>query len=55
MSTHPDYGYDATAYDYKMYFVGTESAFQDGGYMEGCIVSVEKLVRELKKEVKSEA
>ena len=45
MSTHPDYGYDATAYDNKMYFLGTESAFQDGGYLEGCIISVEKLVK----------
>ena len=47
ISEHPNYGYEATAYDKKVHFVGTESAFQDSGYLEGCIVSVEKLVKEL--------
>ena len=48
MSSHPEYGYKAAAYDNKMHFVGTESAFHDGGYLEGCIVSMEKLLKTLK-------
>lgn len=47
MSTHPNYGYESNAYDGKLQFSGTESAFQDGGYLEGCIISVEKLVKDL--------
>jgi len=48
MSTHPDYGYDAKAYSNSLLFTGTESAFQDGGYLEGCVVVVENIVNKLK-------
>ena len=47
MSTRPNYGYDTNIYDNKLQFVGTESAFEDGGYLEGCIVSVESLVKKI--------
>ena len=47
MSTHPDYGYDVSAYDGKLLFIGTESAFKDGGYLEGCIVAIENLVKKM--------
>jgi len=48
MTTHPNYGHNSTAYNDTLIFMGTESAFQDGGYLEGCIVSVKKLVEDLK-------
>lgn len=47
MSAHPDYGHDAKAYNNKLLFTGTESAFQDGGYLEGCVVAVESLVKKV--------
>jgi len=48
MASHPDYGFDAKAYDNRLLFSGTESAFQDGGYLEGCIVTIQKLVEKIK-------
>lgn len=47
MAAHPNYGYEANAYDNRLLFTGTESAFQDGGYLEGCIVAVENLVKKI--------
>lgn len=36
---HPAYGLDASHFDGKLIFSGTESAFSEGGYLEGAIVS----------------
>jgi len=47
MSAHPQYGFEASIFGNKLHFLGTESAFQDGGYLEGCIISVKKLVKAL--------
>ena len=34
---HPNYGFDVSHFDGKLIFSGTESAFQEGGYLEGAI------------------
>ncbi len=47
LATHPNYGFDASIYDNRLLFTGTESAFHDGGYLEGCIVSVSRVVEVL--------
>ena len=36
---HPSYGFDATHFNGKLIFSGTESAFNEGGYLEGAINS----------------
>ena len=45
MSSHPDYGYDEQAYGNRLLFTGTESAFQEGGYLEGCVVAANNIVK----------
>jgi len=47
MATHPNYGHDCNAYDERLLFCGTEAAFQEGGYLEGCVVSVDKLLKSI--------
>ncbi len=37
LQEHPSYGFDATHFDKKMIFSSTESAFREGGYLEGAI------------------
>ena len=39
LQEHPSYGFDATHFDKKMIFSGTESAFREGGYLEGAIIA----------------
>ena len=48
MASHPNYGHKSSAYDDRLLFTGTEAALQDGGYLEGCVVSVKKLLEGLK-------
>ena len=36
---HPSYGLDVTHFDKRMIFSGTESAFREGGYLEGAITA----------------
>ncbi|MCW8821086.1 MAG: FAD-dependent oxidoreductase [Sulfurovum sp.] len=36
---HPSYGFNATYFTGKLIFSGTESAFEEGGYLEGAIAS----------------
>ena len=33
------YGYNLSLYDDKIHFVGTESSYKEGGYLEGAILS----------------
>ncbi len=47
MATHPNYGFDVNAYDDRLIFCGTESAFEDGGYLEGCIVSAKEVITKI--------
>jgi monoamine oxidase len=37
LSQYPSYGYDASHFEGKLIFSGTESAFQEGGYLEGAV------------------
>ena len=37
LKEHPIYGFDASHFDEKLIFSGTESAFNEGGYLEGAI------------------
>ena len=34
---HPNYGFDVTHFEDRLIFSGTESAFQEGGYLEGAL------------------
>ena len=34
---HPNYGFDVTHFDGRLIFSGTESAFKEGGYLEGAL------------------
>jgi len=43
LSVHPNYGYDIKVYDNKLIFSGTEASFQEGGYLEGSICSINKI------------
>lgn len=45
LNEHPTYGLDTTHFEDKMYFLGTETAYQEGGYLEGAI----RAAREVKK------
>lgn len=42
LSSHPTYGLSAPVYDNRLIFIGTETAFSEGGYLEGAIRSVEE-------------
>ena len=44
---HPSYGFDVTHFDKKMIFSGTESAFREGGYLEGAITSARYVAKML--------
>jgi monoamine oxidase len=39
LQEHPSYGFDATHFDGKLVFSGTESTFGEGGYLEGAMAS----------------
>ena len=41
------YGYDLSLYDKKVYFAGTEASFENGGYLEGALLSAIKISKEL--------
>lgn len=44
---HPSYGFSATHFNDQLIFSGTESAFREGGYLEGAITAakhVEKII-----------
>ncbi len=47
LSAHPNYGHTVTAYDGRLLFMGTESSFEEGGYLEGGVVSAERVARQL--------
>ncbi len=47
LQEHPSYGFDATHFEGKVIFSGTESAFREGGYLEGAITSAMVLASNL--------
>ena len=49
LSQHPFYGFKASHFEEKLIFSGTESAFKEGGYLEGAVNAaayMEKLLKE---------
>lgn len=46
LKEHPSYGFDVNHFDGKLIFSGTESAFHEGGYLEGAI-NAAKRVKEI--------
>ena len=44
---HPSYGFSATHFDDRLVFSGTESAFGEGGYLEGAVTSALDLLKNL--------
>ena len=49
LSTHPEYGHTCSHFKNKLYFIGTESSFDNGGYLEGAVVSAKSVIEKLKK------
>lgn len=47
LSSHPNYGYALSCFDDKLHFCSTESAFENGGYLEGSLESAEHMVKKL--------
>ncbi|HEX5670188.1 MAG TPA: FAD-dependent oxidoreductase [Sulfuricurvum sp.] len=43
LRSHPSYGISASCYDDRLIFIGTETAFTEGGYLEGAIRCVEQM------------
>jgi len=39
LSIHPEYGLSLNAFDEKLFFMGTETAYTNGGYLEGAVIS----------------
>ncbi len=46
---HPNYGLTMSHFNDKLTFVGTESSFEEGGYLEGAIISAKDTADSLKK------
>jgi len=47
LGAHPHYGFDVTHFGGKLIFSGTESAFQEGGYLEGALQAAVSLKEKL--------
>lgn len=45
--SHPNYGIMVEHFGGKLHFIGTETSFEEGGYLEGAIASVEGLYHRL--------
>lgn len=43
LSEHPTYGLELKAYDNRLFFIGTETDYEEGGYLEGAVNSAQKL------------
>lgn len=44
LGTHPKYGFSVSAMEGKLLFAGTESAYEEGGYLEGAINSIDQIL-----------
>lgn len=44
-SVHSDYGIEASCFGEKLHFIGTETSYDEGGYLEGALASCERLKR----------
>jgi len=48
LSQHPDYGLQLTHFDTRMFFIGTETAYDNGGYLEGALISAKHAAERLR-------
>ncbi len=48
LSQHPDYGLRLTHFEGKMFFAGTETAYDNGGYLEGAVISAKDVAKRLR-------
>ena len=48
LSSHPEYGHSLTHFSSKLFFIGTESSYDNGGYLEGAVISAKQLAEKLK-------
>ncbi len=53
LRSHPQYGHNICYFDKKVYFGGTESANDNGGYLEGAVISAETMAK-IFKSIKNE-
>lgn len=47
LSSHPEYGLNLQHFDNKLFFIGTETAYDNGGYLEGAVVSAQEVAKKL--------
>lgn len=47
LAVHPSYGFDVTHFNGKLIFSGTESAFNEGGYLEGAVNAALDIIEHL--------
>lgn len=47
MSHHPEYGLTLSHFDKRMFFIGTETAYDNGGYLEGAVNSAINMAKRL--------
>ncbi len=48
LSTHPQYGLDLHHFDGRLIFIGTETAYDEGGYLEGALNSAQDAANRLR-------
>lgn len=48
---HPSYGFNITHFGEKLLFCGTESAYKEGGYLEGALIAARDTVEKIRSSV----
>ncbi len=48
LSEHPSYGLNLSHCDEKLFFIGTETAYDNGGYLEGAVISALNIAKRLR-------
>jgi len=47
LSAHPEYGLKLSHFENKMLFIGTETSYSNGGYLEGALISAKEIADDL--------
>lgn len=47
LTAHPNYGLSITHFNHQLFFSGTETALDEGGYLEGALISADQTAKEL--------
>ena len=48
---HPQYGLSISHFDEKLFFIGTETSYDNGGYIEGALISAKNIVDTLRTKI----